>query len=103
MNSRDFLAALGSPWAPGIILVHLYILYFAYLAFSSRHLPDRMATKFGLSGRPKSQMSRRTYLIFITVFGVWFPLFYLVLMTILGAVTPGSVNIPHGAYWLAPE
>ena len=103
MTSSQFFAALNSPWVPGLIAAHLYVLFFACLAFSFRYLPDRVATQFGLLGRPKGHMSRRTYLIFITVFSVWFPMFCLVLMTLLGGMKPESVNIPHKAYWLSPE
>jgi ABC-type Fe3+ transport system permease subunit len=103
MNFEPGLATFGNPWVPGVILVHLYVIFFAGLALTARRLPERVTTQFGLSGRPGTQMRRGIYLIFMTVCGVWFPLFNLILTSILGAANRRGVNIPRRDYWMASE
>ncbi len=101
MNSNPIFAAMDNAWVPGLILAHLYVLNFVVLWFSSRLLPARPTTKFGLLGQPASQMSRRAYVIFMTVFSLCMPLLCLVLMAVVGA-KPENVHIPNHAYWFSP-
>lgn len=93
---------LGSAWLPGIILAQLYILVFVYLAWSARQLPARVATHFGLLGRPDGYMTRTGYLIFIAAFAVIFPQIGLIIHFVT-LNHPESVHVAHREYWLAPE
>jgi serine/threonine-protein kinase len=91
-----------SLWVATVILAQLYLAYFVYLAFSAKNLPDRVATKFGLRGRPRNYMSRRVYLLFIGILGVVIP-FSGLISWVVSKAEPSGVNIPNRAYWFAPE
>lgn len=92
----------GGPWLPGLILAQLYLLFFVYLAWSGRRLPERVTTHFSLFGRPNNYMRRGVYLVFISIFAMWLPLFGGI-WYFLGKAKPDSLHVPHQAYWLAPE
>ncbi|HWX19464.1 MAG TPA: hypothetical protein VN578_06110 [Candidatus Binatia bacterium] len=102
MLAPHLLASISSPWIPGLILAHLYLLFAASLVYSARRLPGRVSTQFNLLGRARRQMSRTAYLIFIAVFGIWLPGFGLVFY-LLAKSNPAHLHIPNRAYWLAPE
>ncbi len=91
-----------SSWVAAVILAQLYLVFFAYLAFSAKYLPGRVATKFSLLGRPKSYMSRTVYLLFTGIFGAVFP-FSGLISWVVSKAEPSGVNIPNRAYWFAPE
>ena len=93
---------LGIPWLPGMILVQLEIGFLILLVWSARRLPARLTTQFGITGQPGSQMTRKVYLIFIGVFGLWASSWGL-LFYILSKYKPAGLHIPHKDYWLAPE
>ena len=58
---------INGPWLPGVLLAQLYVAFFAFLAWSTRQMPDRVTTQFGLLGKPTGHMCRKVYLIFIGV------------------------------------
>src|SRR5215472_17247576 len=89
-------------WVPAMILTQLYLVFFAYLAFSAKYLPEQVATRFGWRGRPKNHMSRTAYLLFIGIFGVVIP-FSGLISCVVSKAEPSGVNIPNRAYWFAPE
>ena len=92
---------LGGPWLPGIVLVQLYALFVVLLVWSARRLPDRVTTQFSLFGRPSNHIRRTVYLVFISVFAIWLPLFGCGFY-VMGIIKPGSMHIPNQAYWLSP-
>ena len=74
----------------------------AIIALTSVWLPQRIATHFGAAGLLNGFMTRGTYLVFMAVVVVGIPT---LLSAGIGAAihrSPGSVNIPHRDYWLAP-
>jgi len=74
----------------------------AIIALSSVWLPVRIASHFGAAGVPNGFMTRGTYLAFMAVVVIGIPA---LLSAIIGAAirrSPGSINIPHRDYWLAP-
>jgi len=87
---------------PLLVLGLLYLCFFGYLAWSSSHLPDRVATHFDGSGRPDGWMSRTAHLRFMGVFGLAFPLFVPALVFISRFLPDQLYNLPHRDYWLAP-
>jgi serine/threonine-protein kinase len=91
-----------SLWVAVVILAQLYLAYFAYLAFSAKNLPERVATKFGLLGRPRRYMPRTFYLVFIGIVGLVLP-FSALISWVISKAKPRGVNIPNREYWFAPE
>ena len=87
---------------PVLLLGLLYLCFFGYLASSSSHLPDRVATHFDGSGRPNGWMSRTAHLRFMAVFGLAFPLFVPVIVYASRFLPDQLYNLPHRDYWLAP-
>ena len=74
----------------------------AVIALTSIWLPARIATHFGVDGLPNGFMTRGRYLAFMAAVAVGVPT---LLSAIIGAAihrSPGSLNIPHRDYWLAP-
>jgi uncharacterized membrane protein len=87
---------------PVIVLGLPYLCFMGYLASSSSQLPERMATHFGAGGQPDGWMSRASYLRFMLVFGLAFPLFAPA-MIYAGRFLPDRFfRIPHHDYWFAP-
>src|SRR5215469_11381941 len=89
-------------WVAAVILAQLYMVFFAYLAFSAKYLPDRVATKFGLQGRPRRYMPRTVYLFSMGIVGLVLPFSGLISWVVTKA-QPRGINIPNRGYWFAPE
>ncbi len=87
---------------PALILGCLYLCLFGCLAFSTGHLPSRVATHFDGGGRPDGWMSREAYLRFVAVFGLAFPLFVPAMVYACRFLPDRLWNLPHRDYWLAP-
>jgi hypothetical protein len=87
---------------PALVLGLLYLCFIGYLACSSAHLPERVATHFDGSGRPDGWMSRTEHLRFMAVFGLAFPLFVPVIVYVIRFLPDRLVNLPNRDYWLAP-
>lgn len=86
---------------PWILLPGLYVVFFILLAVSAAHLPETMATHFGLTGRPNDWMSRSGYLGMMVAFGLFFPLFVVGLSYVSRFFPDQCQNIPRREYWLA--
>jgi len=87
---------------PAFLLVLLYSCFFAHLAASSSHLPERVATHFDARGRPDGWMSRTEHLRFMAWFGLAFPLFVPVIVYVIRFLPDRLLNLPNRDYWLAP-
>jgi len=88
---------------PVFILGLLYLCFFSYLSFSGSHLPICVATHFDGSGQPNGWMNRSTYLLFMAIFGLVFPLFLVGISFACRFFPDKYFNIPHRDYWLASE
>ena len=88
---------------PAILLGLLYLGLVLWVSLSMPLLPGRVATHFGMGGRPNGWVSRDGYRVFILLFGLGMPTF----TTLLGFLTrffpAWTVNVPNREYWLAPE
>ncbi len=80
-----------------------YLIYGAFVFSTSLDLPDPVASHFNGAGRPDGWMSRAQYLIFIGLFGFFFPLVIAASTSITRLLPDKFVNIPNRDYWLAPE
>ena len=85
------------------LLVVLYIGFGVSLFESVPMLPNRVATHFDAAGMANGWMSRSTHLLFMSVFGLVFPLFLIGVCWSIRFLPAGLVNIPHREYWLADE
>jgi hypothetical protein len=88
--------------APLLVLGLLYLCFFGYVASSSSHLPNRVATHFDGSGNPNGYMSRTAHLRFMVGFGLAFPLFVPALVYATRFLPDRLYNVPHHDYWFAP-
>jgi hypothetical protein len=70
---------------PLIALALAYLVFFGYLAASYGELPERIASHFDFSGHANGWMSRG------------------VCTGLMAATAVSFINLPHKAYWLAPE
>lgn len=67
------------------------------------HLPDRVATHFGASGRANGWMSRSQNLTFDIVFGLGMPIFLVALLFSLRFIPISLWNIPNKDIWSRPD
>lgn len=65
-------------------------------------LPDPVATKFAASGAPTATMSRVGYVGLMAASTAVLPAFLVAAIGVLPRFFPGTLNVPHRDYWLAP-
>ena len=85
------------------LLILLFIAFGVSLAATVTLLPEQVATHFDAAGVPNGWMSRTSHLIFISLFGIGFPLLIIGICWSVRFVSPVTINIPHRDYWLAEE
>lgn len=88
---------------PLLVLAALCIAFVADVLLTADHLPERLATHFGLDGNPDGWMTRSGHVRFILGFGLGVPAFILGIFAIVSRLGGAGLNIPHRDYWLAPE
>ena len=86
-----------------LALVCLLAGFVAFVAHSSKQLPDRVATHFDLHGRPNGWMTRAQHVKFTIGVGVGTPVLILGVFALVGKMKGWGLNIPNKAFWLAPE
>jgi hypothetical protein len=75
----------------------------AWVLVSAEQLPAVVASHFGADNRADGFMPHDGYRRFMLAFSVGFPLFLALMTGGLPRLIPQWINIPHRAYWLAPE
>ncbi|HYR58970.1 MAG TPA: DUF1648 domain-containing protein, partial [Chthoniobacteraceae bacterium] len=85
-----------------LALACLFAAFAAGVAHFSRQLPERVATHFGVNGRPNGWMSRTQYRNFTIGIGIGTPVFIVATFAIVERLKGWGVNIPNRAYWLDP-
>jgi uncharacterized membrane protein len=88
---------------PLAVLALCYALFFTYLFGTYSSLPPRVASHFGIDGRPNGWMSRNEIVDFMLGLGILLPAFIVGMMAGAGRIPVSFVNLPHRDYWLAPE
>ncbi|MGB8170184.1 MAG: DUF1648 domain-containing protein [Chthoniobacteraceae bacterium] len=86
-----------------LFLAFLLAAFVAFVAYSSKELPDRVATHFDLHGKANGWMTRAQHLKFTIGVGVGTPLFILGVFALVAKMKGWGLNIPNKDYWLAPE
>lgn len=89
------------------MLYFLYGIIFLVAAFQMQHygavLPDSMAIRFDLAGDPNGWMSRKAFTIYYMIFLPAMTGTFALASFFIGKLPDSKINIPHKAYWLAPE
>jgi uncharacterized membrane protein len=91
------------PFWPYALLAFAWLAFAAYVWWSAGQLPDKVATHFGVNGRPNAWQTHTGYIAFMLLFGAAIPAFILTTFAILRRLNGWGLNIPHKDYWLAPE
>ena len=89
--------------SPAAILALLYVCFLKCWSWSALQLPERVASHFNGSGEPNGWMSRSANQMSMLVFGLVFPLFVVVLCSLMRFLPASLINLPDKDYWLAPE
>ena len=66
-------------------------------------LPERVATHFGVDGKPNDWMSRAAATVLLASIQLGLPLFLIFVNFLAGRLPDSLLNIPNREYWLAPE
>lgn len=66
-------------------------------------LPERVATHFGIDGKPNDWMSRSASTIVFLVLQSGVPIFLLGMTSLAFRMPTSMLNIPNREYWLQPE
>jgi uncharacterized membrane protein len=89
--------------SPLLILLLLWILFGVLIAATYQQWPESVATHFDLSGNPNGWMDRIPNIVAYVALGFALPLMIYGLFCLASVFPTHLVNIPHRAYWLAPE
>jgi uncharacterized membrane protein len=88
---------------PRLILVLLYAVAIAQLAWYIPRMPPVLATHYDVAGAPNGWMTRSFALGFhLAMLGVT-ALAFVGIPSLIGSLAPTLLNIPNREYWLAPE
>ena len=86
------------------------IIYFLMLAVglfswvrSYSLLPERMASHFGFDGAPNGWMPKDSFFLVMSLMLGLTLFISFVVPRIIAALPDNQINLPHKAYWLAPE
>ena len=86
-----------------VIFTLLYLALAIGVMVSTSWLPERVATHFGIAGRPNGWMTRTGYLVFTAAFPLLLAAFFAGITALIKVLPARFVNIPNRAFWLAPE
>jgi uncharacterized membrane protein len=86
-----------------VALIFLTVFAAVFVIYTTRYLPDRVATHFGGDNQANGWMSRDFYLLFILSFTIGISCFVSFVVGTLPRKFPQWINVPNRDYWLAPE
>lgn len=86
-----------------VLLLILLVAFGISVVASIPMLPDRLATHFDATGQPNGWMSRTENLLFMSVFGLGFPLFIVCMCFSARYLPAAAINIPNKDYWLTGD
>ncbi|MET0261713.1 MAG: DUF1648 domain-containing protein [Rariglobus sp.] len=78
-------------------------LFVACVTTSSLSLPERVATHFDAAGDANGWMSRTSAIVTVIGLGFGISAFLIGLAYSIRFFPPSTLNVPHQAYWRAPE
>ncbi|MSP38637.1 MAG: DUF1648 domain-containing protein [Deltaproteobacteria bacterium] len=91
-----------NPASALITLVCLTVFAAVFVIYTTRYLPDIVATHFGAGNRADGWMSRNGYLLFMLSFMIGVSSFVSFIVGTLPRKFPQWTNVPNRDYWLAP-
>jgi len=86
-----------------VALVCLTVFAAVFVIYTTRYLPDTVATHFGADNRANGWMSRDDYRFFILSFMIGISTFVSFVIGILPRKFPQWTNVPNRDYWLSAE
>ena len=84
-----------------VSLICLTVFALAFIVYTTRYLPDPVATHFGANNRANGWMTRNGYLAFMLGFLIGVPAFVSLVVGVLPRKFPQWTNVPNRDYWLA--
>lgn len=85
-----------------VSLICLTVFAVVFIIYTTRYLPDLVATHFGADNRANGWMSRAGYLLFMLAFLIGFSALVSFVVGTLPGKFPHWTNLPNRDYWLAP-
>ena len=89
--------------ASSVSFLLIVVLAAAFVWFTSRSLPNLVASHFGAHGIPNGFMRRDPYVIVIICLCIALPLLVTVPLNFALRNPDMMINVPHREYWLAPQ
>jgi TRAP-type C4-dicarboxylate transport system permease small subunit len=86
-----------------VSLICLGVFAVVFITYTTRYLPDTVATHFGADNRANGWMTRNGYLAFMFCFLVGVPGFVSLVVGVMPRKFPEWTNVPNRDYWLAGE
>ncbi len=86
-----------------VALILLTVFAAVFVVYTSRYLPDRVATHFGADNQVNGWMSRDFYLLFTLSFMIGISTFVSFVVGTLPRKFPQWTNVPNRDYWLSAE
>lgn len=87
---------------PLVSLVCVTVFAVVFIVYTTRYLPDTVATHFGAGNQADGSMSRNGYLLFMLAFLIGISAFVSFVVGTLPRKYPHWTNVPNRDYWLAP-
>ena len=85
-----------------VSMIFLAVFAVVFVIYTTRYLPDPVATHFGGDNRANGWMSRDGYLLFMLAFMIGISTFVSFLVGTLPRKFPQWTNVPNRDFWLAP-
>ena len=85
-----------------VVLVCLTVFAVVFVIYTTRYLPETVATHFGAGNQANGWMSRNNYLFFTLSFITGVSAFVSFCVGTLPRKFPQWTNVPNRDYWLAP-
>ncbi len=86
-----------------VALIFLTVFAVVFVIYTTRYLPDTVATHFGANSQANGWMSRDFYLLFILSFMIGISCFVSFVVGTLPRKFPQWTNVPNRDYWLSAE
>ena len=85
-----------------VSLICLTVFAVVFIVYTTRYLPDSVATHFGAGNQANGWMSRAGYLLFMLAFLIGVSVLVSFVVGTLPRKFPHWTNIPNRDYWLSP-
>ena len=84
-----------------VSLICLTVFAVVFITYTTRYLPDTVATHFGANNRANGWMTRHGYVLFMLGFLIVVPAFITFVVAVLPRKYPQWTNVPNREYWLS--